>query len=147
MKVVLLQDVKKLGKKGDIVSVKDGYAANFLIPKKLAVPATDGIVKSITLQKQQAQAKKEKERKKLLKLKEKLENTKIFITKKAAGEKLFGSVSAAEIVEKLRKNYNLQISKKNILITQPIKTIGNHAVKVKIGEVEFNIVVVVQKEN
>ena len=133
MKVILLEDVKGLGKKGDLVNAKDGYARNFLLPKELATEATEGNVKVLKQQKKSEKRKVEIERENALKLKEKLEEISINIEGKAGeGGKLFGSITSKDIVDELFKQYKIKIDKKKVIMDENIKTIGTTIVDVKV---------------
>ena len=133
MKVILIQDVKKLGKKGDIVEVSDGYARNFLIPQGLVEEGTKTKIKE-TEEKTVRQAKKidrEKEQAELTKAR--LEGREVTIKVKAGtGDKLFGAVTAKEISDILQKEFGVSIDKKKIEIVEPIKHLGEHTVRLKI---------------
>lgn len=133
MEVILLQDVKSLGKKGEIVKVSEGYARNFILKKKLGIEATSANLNDLKLQ----NANKEKLEK------EKLDNAKVLAEqigemeivvsiKTGAGGKVFGSISAKEIAEAVKKQQNLELDKKKLVLTEPIKTLGTHLVKVKL---------------
>lgn len=133
MEIILLEDVKKLGKKGGIVSVNDGYARNYIIPKKLGVEATKKAKNDLNLQKQ-AEDRKEKE---LLdeanQLLKKIENTIINVSLKTGeGGRIFGSISTKEIANKLNEQIGFKIDKKKIHLDEPIKSIGTHIVTIKI---------------
>jgi len=134
MKVLLLQDVFKLGKAGDIIEVKDGYARNYLVPKGLAIPVTKGTLKEIEARKRAIERRREKQKLEALKLKEKLESTLLKLKVKVGKDKkLFGSVTSANIVEALEKE-GIAIDKKSVLLDNPIKSLGLHKVKVKLFE-------------
>jgi len=131
MKIILLQEVKSLGKKGDIKEVSDGYARNFLLPKKLAAFATPEAIKKAEIDKiKQAQTKQD-ELEKYRQLAEKLKNLEITIAAKEKDGKLFGSVSAKEIAKEL-KNKNFDITEKSIKIDEAIKKIGNYKIKIEL---------------
>ena len=149
MKVILLEDVKGLGKKGDLVNAKDGYARNFLLPKGLATEATEGNVKVLKQQKKSEKRKMEAERENALKLKEKLEEITVKIEGKAGeGGKLFGSITTKDIVDELFKQYKIKIDKKKIVMDENIKTIGTTIVDVKVyTEINAKLKVKVVEQN
>ncbi len=133
MKVILLQDVKGTGKKGEIVNVSDGYARNYLFPRKLAEEAT---AKNLNKWKQK---QKEQERKKQLEIAEAnkiVESLKdiTLVIKAKSGEsgKLFGSVTNKEIAEELEKQYNIKLDRKKIVLPEPIKQLGEMELEVKV---------------
>ncbi len=133
MKVILLQDVKSLGKKGQIVEVSDGYARNFVLPKKLGMEATEKNKNDLKLQKaheEKLAAQKLEEAKELA---AKLEGIKITVTMRAGeGGRVFGSVSSKEIAEAAKKQHDLELDKKKIQIDEPIKAFGMHEVPIKL---------------
>ena len=109
MKVILLEDVKGLGKKGDLVNAKDGYVRNFLFPKNLVIEATEGNLKVLKDKKKSEENKKKAEYEKALKLKETIEKVDIEIKRKAGeGGKLFGSITSKDIAEVLKSKYNIK---------------------------------------
>ena len=133
MKVILQEDVKGKGKKGQMIDVSDGYARNFLLPRKLAVPAT---ADNINTQKLLDKARREREaaeKKAALELSAKLKECPVVVTAKAgAGEKLFGSVTTQEISNAIREQYGFDIAKTK-LVSEPIKSFGTYDVKCKLG--------------
>lgn len=132
MKVLLLQDVKSHGKKGEIIEVNDGYAKNFLIKKKMAIQATNQVINE-TNQKKASEARKlEIERQEAIKLAERL-NGNTIVVEIACGEsgKMFGSVTAKEVSESLQKA-GYDIDKKKINLKEPIKSFGVFSVEVKV---------------
>ena len=133
MKVILLEDVKALGKKGQVVNVNDGYARNFILPKKLGVEATGKNMNDLKLQKAnqvKVAAEKLADAKELC---EKLEKSSIEITIKAGtGDKVFGSISAKEIAAEVSNQLGLEIDKKKVQLQEPIKTMGTHTVNIKL---------------
>lgn len=149
MKVILLDDVKGLGKKGDLVNAKDGYARNFLFPKNLAIEATEGNLKALKEKKKSEAIKKEEEYKKALELKKKLDESTVEIKGKAGdGGRLFGSITSKDIAEALQKQYKVKIDKRKIVLDENIKTIGTTIVDVKIyPEVVAKLRVKVVEEN
>ncbi len=147
MKVILTEDISQLGSAGDIITVKDGYARNFLVPNNKAVRASTQNVKSLEHQKRQVQEKLNKIKKEGMGLAEKIESISCTITKTAGEEdKLFGSVTTADIQNNL-KNEGIEIDKKKIILSEPIKKLGIYSVPVKIHpEVTASLKVWVVKE-
>lgn len=133
MKVILLTDVKSLGKKGDIVEVNSGYARNFVLPKKLGVEATSKALNDLKLQKQnddKIAAEKLAEAKDLA---ARLEKTKVkAVIKVGEGGRTFGSISSKEIAEILKKQENINVDKKKIVVKDAIKAVGEYTVQVKL---------------
>ncbi len=133
MKVILLEDVKNVGKKGQIINAKDGYARNFLFPKNLAIEATDINLKNL----ENAKKKKEEKEKEILEeakvLEEQLmQKTVVIKTKTGENGKLFGSITTKEISELLEKEHGISIDKKKYDLEEPIKSVGEYFVKVKL---------------
>ncbi|RJE47376.1 MULTISPECIES: 50S ribosomal protein L9 [unclassified Dehalobacter] len=133
MKVILKEDVKALGKKGKVCEVTDGYARNFLIPRGLAVEATQGNVQDLAHKQKQEELRKQREKQEALDLSQKIENMDI-IVKVKVGEKgrLFGSVTNKEIAEVLEKEYQLKLDKRKIEVKEPIKGLGEYQTTVKL---------------
>jgi large subunit ribosomal protein L9 len=133
MKVILKEDVKALGKKGKVCEVSDGYARNFLIPRGLAVEATQGNVQDLAHKQKQEEIRKEKEKQSALDLAARIEAMNVSLKVKV-GEKgrLFGSVTNKEIAEVLEKEYRLKIDKRKIELKEPIKAVGEQAVIIKL---------------
>ncbi|MCL2014410.1 MAG: 50S ribosomal protein L9 [Oscillospiraceae bacterium] len=133
MEVLLLQDISGSGKKGDIVKVKDGYAKNFLFPKKLAVPATAQIVKEKQSRDKAAQFHREQEIEDAKKLADKLSGKTVTVTAKAgATGKLFGAVTAKEIASAISFAYNFQADKRKIHLDEDIKSFGEYDFELKL---------------
>lgn len=133
MKVILLANVKGTGKAGDIVKVSDGYARNMLFPKGLAKEATAGNIKNLEHQREIAEAEEAARKQEAEKVaKELLEKTLVFKMKIGDNGKLFGSVTSADIVEESKKQFNLELDKKKIVLDQPIKTAGIKEVEIKL---------------
>lgn len=133
MEVILVQDVKALGKKGDIVKVSDGYARNFILPKKLGIEATKQNLHGLSAQK----TAEERRQKELLseaeKLSEKLKDIQVKVTIKAGeGGKAFGSVSSREISAALKDQYGYEMDKKKIVLADPIKSAGSYTIGIKL---------------
>ena len=145
MKVILLQDVKSLGKKGQVVEVSEGYARNYVLPKKLGVEANNTNVNNLKLQKQKEERKAAQELADAKAMAEKLKEVTIEVkVKTGEGGKVFGSVSAKEIVEAAKKQKNLTIDKKKLLMDEAIKSCGVHIIKIRlhkdvIGEFKVHV--------
>jgi len=132
MKVILNENVEGLGNIGDLVSVKPGFARNFLLPRKMAVLADEKNVKAFEHQKRQAERKLEKVTKEAEIVKAKIEKVSCVVSHRAGEEgKLFGSVTNIELAEKLAAA-GVEIDRKNIVLAEPIKTLGEHDVTVKL---------------
>lgn len=133
MKVVLLQDVKSLGKKDTIVNVSDGYARNFLFPKNLAVEATDGRMREIDDKKSSEQNRKNKELQAAKDLADKLSKVEVNIkTKAGENGKLFGSITSKDIADAIKSQHKIEVDKKKLVLSDPIKSAGSHQVEIKV---------------
>lgn len=149
MKLILLADVKTLGKKGDLVDVSDGYGQNFLIPRKLASPATDGAVKKRSKEMADQSSKKAREVEAARALAASLEAKPLVIKMKVGNNgKLFGSVTAADIAKALKEQFGSSIDKKLLDVpSSSLRAIGEHKVKAKVYKgVEASLTVNVQAE-
>lgn len=146
VQVVLRDDVEKLGKSGEIVKVKPGYARNYLIPRGLAAPATRGNLAQVEHEKQVALARAAKLRGDAEALARRLEGVSVEIRMHAGeGDRLFGSVGTKDIAEALRAR-GVEVDRKKIHLPDPIKTLGEHSVTIKLGyEVSATVKVVVVK--
>ena len=132
MKVILLQDVKALGKKGEVVNVNDGYARNFILPKKLGVEANGKNLNDLKQKNNEAKVAQE-HLDAAKKLAEELKAGKVVLTMKVGeGGRTFGSVSSKEIAEAVKEQMHLDIDKKKIQLKEQIKTLGTHIVSVKL---------------
>jgi large subunit ribosomal protein L9 len=147
MKVILLEDVDRLGKRGAILNVANGYGRNFLIPRKLAVPATEANMKFAEVQNKKVEVQEAKEEKSAAELKSELENVSVTIPMKSGeGEVLFGSVTSANIADALEKQ-GYTIDKRRIELEEPIKRLGDYQVSVKLHrKIAADIKVSVVKE-
>ena len=133
MKVILLEDVKALGKKGEIVNVNEGYARNFILPKKLGMEATSKNLNDLKLQKANEDKKAQALLDEAKELAKKIEAGKVTLAIKVGeGGRTFGSVSSKEIAAEVKKQMNLDIDKKKIQLKDSIKTLGTHNVPVKL---------------
>ena len=145
MKVILQQDVKGQGKKGQLIEASDGYARNFLLPRKLAVPATAENVNTMKMQDKAKKAREAEEKAQAQARAEQLKSCQVKIAAKAGqGGRLFGSITSKEISEELKKQYDLDVNKSKIVMAEPFKAFGSYEVKCKLGyEVTGTIYVLV----
>lgn len=135
MKVILLENIKGVGQKDDVINANDGYARNFLIPKKKAVEATVGNLAGLKSKQDSKQYKKDVEKAEAEKVKKELEKVTLEIPVKAGQNgKIFGGVTGKEISEKLKEKHNIEIDKKKIELKETIKTIGTFNVSIKLFE-------------
>lgn len=133
MKIILLENVKKLGKKDEIIEVADGYARNVIIPKKLGIEATSANLNSVKLKNKNEEKKDENMRNIAMEDKKKIEAATITLKIKAgANGKTFGSINSKEISDGIKESVNLDIDKKDIDLGEPIKNIGRYTVKVRL---------------
>ena len=141
MKVILLQDVKGQGKKGEMKEVSDGYARNYLLPRNLATQATADNLNALKIKEKAAAAKAAKEKALAEENAKKLEEVQVIIRARSGGSgKLFGAVTSAEIASALKEQFGIDIEKNKIVQAEPIKTYGSYTVKAKLGyEVSGNI--------
>ena len=134
MKVILLQDVKGKGKKGQMLEVSDGYARNYLLPRKLAVEATADAVNTKRMNDKAAAEREAKERAEALETSKKLRDMTLVVTAKGGGAgKLFGSVTNQEIADALKAKTGITLDKRKIVISDPIKNVGTYTVQCKLG--------------
>ena len=133
MKVILLEDVKALGKKGEIVNVSDGYARNAIFPKKLGVEATPKNLNDLKLQNQHADKVAQEQYEAALALAEELKDKKVTVKMKAGeGGRTFGAISTKEIAAAAKEQLGYELDKKKISVDEPIKSLGVHNVKIKL---------------
>ena len=133
MRVILTADVKGQGKKDQIVEVSDGYARNFLFPKKLAIPADASALNNIKNKEASKQHKLDVEKQNAEEIKKKLETIVVkFVYAAGPDKRLYGSVTSKEIAEALKKDYNIEVDKRKILLKDNIKAYGNYEVEIKI---------------
>lgn len=134
MKVILQQDVKGQGKKGQTIEVSDGYARNFLLPKKLAVAATADNMNAMQIKERARLAQLERDKEAARETAKKLEGISVTIAAKAGnGGKLFGAVTSKEIADALSSQHGIAVEKNKIVQSDPIKTFGTFEVKCKLG--------------
>ena len=135
MKVILLDNIKGVGKKDEVINASDGYARNFLFPKKLAVEANAENMSKLKNKQASVQHKKDVEKDKAEEIAKKLTDITLTIKVKAGENgKIFGGVTSKEISENLKKQYNLDIDKKKIDLKEPIKILGSFEVEIKLYE-------------
>lgn len=133
MKVILLQDIKNIGKYGQVKDVKDGYARNLLIPKGMAKEATESNLQDLKRQKEILATKEAEEFKSAQELEKKIGLLKINVkTKGGEGGRLFGSITSKDIAENLMEQHKIEIDKRKIVLDNPIKQTGEHTVEVKL---------------
>lgn len=135
MKVILLDNIKGVGKKDEIINASDGYARNFLFPKKLAVEANKENMAKLNSKNEAKAFRKETEKNEALKLAEKIRNITLEIKVKAGENgRIFGGVTAKEISEELNKKYQINIDKKKIALKDTIKNVGTFSANIKLYE-------------
>ena len=134
MKVILQQDVKGQGKKGQMIEVSEGYARNFLLPRKLAVLATADAINTMNLKEKARKAEEARLKAEAEEIAKKLKDCKVQLTAKAGnGGRLFGAVTTKEISDGLMKQFNINIPKQKLVLDEPIKAFGGYQVKAKLG--------------
>lgn len=134
MKVIFNVDVKGQGKKGELKEVSDGYARNYLLPRKLAAEATADNINALKLREKAKQLQMERDRAQAVENAKKLEGVQVIIRAKAGGAgKLFGAITSAEISKALKEQFDIDIEKNKIVQAEPIKTFGSFSVKAKLG--------------
>ena len=134
MKVILLQDIRGQGKKGEMINVSDGYARNFLFPRKLAQEATADNVNTMRMNDKAKREKEQRAREEAAALSARFREITLTVTAKGGGAgRLFGSVTSQEIADALKAQEGVELDKRKIVIDEPIKTVGLYSVKVKLG--------------
>ena len=134
MKVILMPDVKGKGKKGQMIEVSDGYARNYMLPRKLAVEATADAVNTMRMNDKAAAEKAARERAEALEISKKLREMTLVVTAKGGGAgRLFGSVTNQEIADSLKAKTGINLDKRKIVIAEPIKSVGTYTVQCKLG--------------
>ena len=134
MKVILLQDVKGKGKKGQMLEVSDGYARNFMLPKKLAIEATADAINTMKMNDKATQERIAREKAEALAVSKQLREMMLVVTAKGGGAgRLFGSVTNQEIADALKAKSGITLDKRKIVIADPIKSVGTYTVTCKLG--------------
>lgn len=146
MKVILLQDVKKVGKKNEVIDVSDGYATNFLIPRKLAVAYTDKNISQLEANKAKLKAEDARHKEEAIVFKKALEDSKLkFILKIGESGKAFGTITAKNIEEEIKAKLNIVVDRKKFINFSPLKELGPATLKIELYKdviATFNVVVV-----
>lgn len=133
MQIILLQDVKTLGKKGDTVNVNDGYARNFILPKKLGIEATAKNINDLKLQKVNEEKKAQEKLEEAKAFAQRIEEKQVKVKLKIGeGGKTFGSISTKEIAKEVSEQLGFEVDKKKMVLDEPIKNLGTYEVPVKI---------------
>lgn len=134
MKVILLQDVRGKGKRGQMIEVSDGYARNFMLPRKLAVEATTDSINTMRMTDKANAEKRQREREEAFEISKKLKELTVVVYAKGGGAgRLFGSVTTQEIADALRAQTGVELDKRKLVLDEPIKTVGLYTVKCKLG--------------
>ena len=134
MKVILLQDVKGKGKKGQMIEVSDGYARNFMLPKKLAIEATADAINTMRMNDKATQERIAREKAEALAISKQLRELTLVVTAKGGGAgRLIGSVTNQEIADALKAKAGITLDKRKIVIADPIKSVGTYTVTCKLG--------------
>lgn len=135
MKVVFIEDVPNVGKAGELKEVPDGYGRNFLIPKKLATPATTDAIKNIEAQIKKRAIIEAKTEEELVELAAQLEGKEVNIEARIGEQdRLYGSITASDIAEKLKSSSGLNVDKRKIELDEPIRQVGSHEVILRLGK-------------
>lgn len=148
MEVILTQDVKGQGKKGELIKVSDGYARNFLLPRKLATPATRDALNAMKGQQDAAAYHKQKELEQAQEMAKKIDAATVTLSAKCgAGGKLFGSITTGDVADALKMQQHIVVDKRKLSLDEPIKSIGTVKIKVKLhSEVTATLTVIVNEE-
>ena len=134
MKVILLQDVKGKGKKGQMLEMSDGYARNFLLPRKLAIEATPDAINTMRMNDKATQERIAKEKAEALATSKKLREMTVVVKAKGGGAgRLFGAVTPTEIADALKKNAGINLDKRKLVLAENIKNVGTYTVTCKLG--------------
>ena len=134
MKVILTQDIRGKGKRGQMIEVSDGYARNYMLPRKLAVEATTDSINTMRMTDKAQQEKRQREREEAFALSNRLKDMTVVVKAKGGGAgRLFGSVTNTEIAEALAAQQKITLDKRKIVLDEPIKTTGVYTVRCKLG--------------
>lgn len=134
MKVILLQDVKGKGKKGQLLEVSDGYARNYMLPRKMAVEATADNINTKRMTDKATQERQQREREEAFAISEKMKDMVVTVRAKGGGAgRLFGSITTQEISDAIKQQEGFDIDKRRIVLEEQIKTVGDYTVKCKLG--------------
>lgn len=134
MKVILLQDIKGKGKKGQMLEVSDGYARNYMLPRKMAVEATADNINTKRMTDKATQERQQREREEAFAISEKMKDMVVTVRAKGGGAgRLFGSVTTQEISEAIKAQEGIDVDKRRIVLDEQIKTVGDYTVKCKLG--------------
>lgn len=134
MKVILQQDIKGKGKRGQMIEVSDGYARNYMLPRKLAVEATADNVNTMKMTDKANAERRQREREEAFALSKRMKEITVVVRCKGGGAgRLFGSVTTQEIADALQKGYGITLDKRRIVLEEQIKTVGDYTVKCKLG--------------
>ena len=134
MKVILLTDVKGKGKKGQMIEVSDGYARNYMLPRKLAQEATADAVNTMRMNDKATAERQARERAEAVAISKQLRELTLIVKAKGGGAgRLFGAVTTTEIADALKKNANITIDKRKLVLDENIKNVGTYTVKAKLG--------------
>lgn len=148
MKVILLQDVRGKGKKGQMLEVSDGYARNYMLPRKLAMEATTDAINTMRMNDKATQERQAKERAEAMELSKKMKSMTLTVFAKGGGAgRLFGSVTNQEIADAL-KDQGITMDKRKIVLDEPIKSVGTYTVRCKLGyEIVGELTVKIEEKN
>ena len=148
MKVILTQDVKGKGKKGQMIEISDGYARNFMLPRKLAIEATADAVNTMRMNDKATQERIAREKAEAMDTAKRLRELTVVVKAKGGGAgRLFGSITNQEIADTLKKDTGIVIDKRKIVIDEPIKNVGTYTVKCKLGyEIVGQLTVKIEEE-
>lgn len=134
MKVILQQDIKGKGKRGQMIEVSDGYARNYMLPRKLAVEANADNVNTMRMNDKAQQEKRQREREEAFAISNRMKEIMVTVYAKGGGAgRLFGSVTTQEIADALQKEHGIALDKRKIVLEESIKTVGTYTVKCKLG--------------
>ena len=147
MKVILQQDIRGKGKRGQMIEVSDGYARNYMLPRKLAVEATADNVNTMRMNDKATAERQAKEKAEAMALRDKLKDTVITVTAKGGGAgRLFGAVTSAEVADALSAQTGIAVDKRKIVMEDPIKNVGTYTLKLKLGyEISADLNIQVQE--